>query len=69
MQLPEATGHGAHRSVSNELLDVSLQFPGVQEKGTCVLVLSLSAPQLETPWPSVLTKTVAQEGKPVPFQG
>ena len=69
MQLPEATGHGAHRSVSNELLYVSLQFPGVQEKGTCVLVLSLSAPQLETSWQSILTKTVAQEGKPVPFQG
>lgn len=48
MQLPEATGHGAHRSVSNELLYVSLQFPGVKEKGTCVLVLSLSAPQLDT---------------------
>lgn len=62
--LPEATGHGAYGSVSNKLLYISLQFPGVQ--GTCVLVLSLSAPQLET---SALTKTVAQEGKPIPFQG
>lgn len=62
--LPEATGHGAHGSVSNELLYISLQFPGAQ--GTYVLVLSLSAPLLET---SALTKTVAQDGKPVPFQG
>lgn len=67
-------GHLSHRGLPEALgmvpmgqcLTNSFISCSSQGSGNPVLVLSLSAPLLET---SALTKTVAQDGKPVPFQG